>query len=110
MDSVHRSKSKFFLRTLKIRSSVRDQEATVKLLASDFSAFARGKSTPLPSEARRNRPWPPSRRELKTMCLPPGDHAGSKSPEWSSVRGVALPVASSISQISLLGSASLEKS
>ena len=69
--------SPFLLRTLKIRTSARDQEATVKLLDSDFSNFARGTSTPLPSEARRNRLWPPSRPELKTMCFPSGDHAGS---------------------------------
>ena len=55
----------------------RDQEATRNLLASDFSNFTRGTSTPLPSEARRNRLKPPSRPELKTMYFPSGDHAGS---------------------------------
>ena len=35
------------------------------------------------------------------MCFPSGDQAGSKSPAGSSVRRVALPVARSISQISL---------
>ena len=77
MDSVHRSISPFLLRTLKTRTPARDQEATVNLLDSDFSNFARGTSTPLPSEARKNRLEPPSRPELKTMYFPSGDHVGS---------------------------------
>src|SRR3954453_16115684 len=78
IDCVHRSMSPFGLRTLKINMSLRDQEATENLFPPDASRVAkRGTSTPVPSEARRNGFDPPRRAELKTTCLPSGDHTGS---------------------------------
>src|SRR6185503_17861755 len=72
-----RSPTASLLTTLKIRTSAAcDQAATVNLYVS--CDFMMGRSTPLPSDGRMNRlPPDPSRSELKTMCFPSADQAGS---------------------------------